>query len=314
MHTSFEQVRQESIRALADWVDSCTRGKKVSRNTVAVGMVVLDHLRRTCPVDKSDVISQGGEIRGTRSGLGNVLQTYGIPPSYLKEATTRQSHQDGQRLFEGFDWGRKLIVLTDEERDTLLLELITTLSSQADAWLKRQNLKFDFDRRQSPIGWLNLIVESAKQRSGGVVEQHLVGAKLERRFAGHAIANHPAHAGDVQTARDGDFTIASLVYHVTAMPSRHVMQKCAGNIRSGLLPILLVPSEQLNRAKVLAQDEGVEKELTIIAIEDFVALNIIELSANENKDFYTVLKEIVEIYNRRLLEVETDISLQILLR
>jgi hypothetical protein len=279
-----------------------------------VGIVVLDHLRQHCPAFRSDVISQGGEIKGARSGLVNVLAKYNIPGTYLKEVTTRQGHQDGQRLFEQLDWGKKLTKLADAERESLLLELIGTLTGQADAWLKRQNLKLDIDRRQAPMTWVNLIVESAKQRSGGVVEQHLIGAKLERRFKGIAVPNHPAHAGDRQTDREGDFTISQLVYHVTATPSRNVIQKCAGNIRTGLHPILLVPNEQENKARVLAQDEGIDKELTIISIEDFVALNIIELATEESKDFFSVLKEIVQIYNKRLTEVETDLSLQIQVR
>jgi len=75
--------------------------------------------------------------------------------------------------------------------------------------------------------------------------------------------------------------------------------------------VLLVPREQESKARVLAQDEGIVKELTIISIEDFVALNIIELATDESKDFFAVLKEIIEIYNKRLSEVETDLSLQI---
>jgi len=51
--------------------------------------------------------------------------------------------------------------------------------------------------------------------------------------------------------------------------------------------------------------------LTIISIEDFVALNIIELATEENKDFFGILQDIVHIYNRRLAAVETDLSLQI---
>ena len=86
------------------------------------------------------------------------------------------------------------------------------------------------------------------------------------------------------------------------------------NIRVGLYPILLIPREQENKARILAQDEGIDKELTIISIEDFVALNIIELATEESKDFFSVLKEIVEIYNRRLAEVETDLSLRIEVR
>jgi hypothetical protein len=81
-----------------------------------------------------------------------------------------------------------------------------------------------------------------------------------------------------------------------------------------LHPVLLTPSEQENKARVLAQDEGIEKELSIASIEAFVALNIIEMATDENKDFFRVLQEIIEIYNKRLAEVETDLSLQIQVR
>jgi len=90
-----------------------------------------------------------------------------------------------------------------------------------------------------------------------------------------------------------------------------VLQKCADNLRLGLQPILLVPCDQKPRARVLAEEVGVAKNVVITSIEDFVALNIIELATEENKDFFTILQEIVEIYNRRLAEVETDLSLRI---
>jgi hypothetical protein len=123
--------------------------------------------------------------------------------------------------------------------------------------------------------------------------------------------NHPAHAGDLQTAREGDFTISQMVYHVTTTPSREVIRKCATNARSGKHPILLVPFEQEVKARSIAQYEGIDNELTISSIESFVAMNIIELATEENKDFLAVLQEIIAIYNRRLSEVETDLSLKI---
>lgn len=192
--------------------------------------------------------------------------------------------------------------------------MIQRLQDLASEWLKRQNLKLNIDRRQAPTTWVNIIVENAKGRSGGIVEQQLVGAKLERRFTEIPIPNHPAHAADRQTDRVGDFAISNLAYHVTAAPSRAVLQKCAENVTVGLHPVLLIPNEQKNRTQILAQDEGIDKELAIIAIEDFIALNIMELAAEEKKDFFTILKEIVDIYNRRLSEVETDLSLQIQVR
>jgi hypothetical protein len=313
-NTQIEKVKQQSREILATWLDSCTRRGKVSRNTVAIGVVVLDHLMRDCPVSRDEVISQGGEVSGARSGLGAILESYNIPSSYLKEVTTRQGHQDGQRLFERLEWGETLIEMPEDERGKLLLQLVEGLRNLANEWLKRQNLKLDIDRRQAPTTWVNIIVENAKGCSGGVVEQQLVGAKLARRFRGMDIPNHPVHAGDRQTERAGDFAFSQLVYHVTSAPSRDVLQKCAKNVRAGLHPILLIPREQENKARILAQDEGIDRELTIISIEDFVALNIIELATEESKDFFSVLKEIVEIYNKRLSEVETDLSLRIEVR
>lgn len=309
-----DAVRKESRIILDTWIASCTRGGKVARNTVAIGIVVFDHLRKACPLSRDDVISQGGKVKGARSGLANILEAYGIPGSYLKEVTTRQGHQDGQRLFERFEWGKKLLKLNEVQREQMFLDLIDVLLNQATDWLKRQNLKLDIDRRQAPSTWVHMIVENAKQRSGGVVEQHLIGAKLQRRFKGIDIPNHSAHAGDRQTSRLGDFEILKLVYHVTATPSRNVIQKCAENIKVGLHPVLLIPTEQESKARILAQDEGIDKELSIISIEAFIAMNIIELATDENKDFFGVLKEIVEIYNKRLTEVETDLSLQIKIR
>lgn len=309
-----EEIKQQSNQILNEWLESCTRYGKIARNTVAIGIVVIDHLRRSCPVSRDKVISQGGEVSGARSGLGTILESYGIPRSYLKEVTTRQGHQDGQRLFEQFEWGKQLAQITTEEREQLLLELIAGLRNLANEWLKRQNLKLEIDRRQSPTTWINIVIENAKGRSGGVVEQHLIGAKLARRFGEVDVPNHPAHAGDEQTERAGDFAISQLVYHVTSAPSRNVLQKCAKNIRAGLLPILLIPCEQVNRARILAQDVGIDKDMSIISIEDFVAMNIIEMATEEGKEFFAVLKEIIEIYNQRLAAVETDLSLQVEVR
>lgn len=301
----------EIHRIFDAWLESCVRNKKISRNTAAMGIVVIHHLRKACPVSRGDVISKGGEVSGARSGLGAILESYGIPRNYLKEITTRQGHQDGQRLFEGFDWGRKFEAFSEERRREIFEQLLDKLRALANEWLKRQNLKLEIDRRQSPAAWINMILENAKGRSGGVVEQHLIGAALERRFPGIPVSNHPAHAADKQTERLGDFALESIVYHVTAAPSRNVLQKCSGNLKAGLHPILLIPREQENKTRVLAQDEGVGDAMLIFAIEDFIAVTIIELALEAKKDFFTILKEIIDIYNTRLQTVETDLSLAI---
>ena len=146
------------------------------------------------------------------------------------------------------------------------------------------------------------------------MEQHLVGAKLQRRYKDIIILNYPAHAADFQTDRPGDFALPNTVYHVTATPSSGVIEKCATNIKVGQHPILIVPRSVEYKAIALAEDVGIKAQVSIMSIEDFMALNIIEIATGEETDFFQILQEIVEIYNKRLAKVETDLSLQIEIR
>lgn len=303
--------QERNRQILADWLKSCTRGGKLSRNTIAIGIVVLDWLRSAQVVSPDIVLSQGQEIRNARSGLKVVLEKYGIPETLLKEVTTRQAPADGRRLFEAYEWGRAFHDFDSIDRDSQIIELIDVLVVLARAWLERKNLSLSLDRGQAPTAWIELILENARGRSGGVIEQHLVGAKLARRFPNIEIPNFPAHAADQQTARSGDFVIRNLVFHVTAAPSSNVIKKCAENVKKGLKPILLVPRDKEANARAFAEDKSIDKLIAIVSIEDFLAMNVFELATEEDKDSFSVLADIIAIYNQRLKEVETDLSLQI---
>src|SRR6266700_815825 len=100
MKSNAAEMRPQDPDVLGAWIEACTRGGKVARNTIAIGIVVLHHLRESCPVERKNVISKGGEIRGARSGLAGILEKYRVPVSFLHEVTTRQAHQDGQRLLD----------------------------------------------------------------------------------------------------------------------------------------------------------------------------------------------------------------------
>lgn len=301
----------KKARGILDkWLESCRRGGKLSRNTIAVGIVILDALRSTCPVERDNIVSKGGEIKGARSALRGILDKYGIP-GFLKEATTRQVHQDGQRLLEALKYGRVFDRVVPNDRDSVLLDLIGVLLAEAGAWLARQHLKVLCSRECAPGAWIGDILGQAKGRSGGRVEQHLVGAKLSKA---HPDAEVPVHAGttaDVQTGRAGDFQIRTTVYHVTAAPGEDVVRKCIANLHAGLHPVLLVPTADKPRAEFLVDHLEMTGRITVIAIEDFVAVNIIELSHGERLEFVDVLRGIVDEYNRRIDEVETDKSLKI---
>ncbi len=303
-------TKTEIEKLIDDWLISCSSRGKPSRNTIAAGIVVLHHLRERCPTSEARIFTDKGELIGARSALGKTLLQYSVPPKFLKEATTRQVATAARKLLEQLKWGKK-IAGTAAEKDALLLAGLTKLADHAHAWLGRQHLKISCDRQESPMTWIGAIIEQAKGRSGGKVEQHLVGAKLERRFSPLPIANNPGHAGDVQTGRSGDFELGTTVYHVTAAPSQGLMEKCGANLASGRHPVILTPRANIGKAIHFAEEAALEKRVTIVSIEDFIALNIVEIAQGNELEFISTLQQIVEVYNRRLSEAETDPSLRI---
>jgi uncharacterized protein DUF4928 len=295
---------------VAEWLESRRRSGKISRNTVAVGIVLLDKLRDNSPLPKEAVFSRGGEIKGARSGLPATLEKYGLPRKYLKEATTRQASHDGALLIEQLQYGESL-PKDAQERDRVLLAAIDVLLDQARKWLTQQPIKVNCDRQQSPTMWVSSILDKAQGRSGGKVEQHLIGAKLKERHPKVNVPNYPGHAADLQTKRTGDFPIDKVSYHVTATDGKEAIPRCKDNIESGIHPVLLVPRKSLANAHVRAEVEGIAGRVSILGIEDFITQNVIELSTERQEDFFTTLQAIITEYNRRLEEVETDMSLKI---
>jgi hypothetical protein len=298
-------------KVVVEWLKSRERANRIARNTIAVGIVVLDHLRGQSPISPDDLFSRGGELKGSRSGLRDTLERYGIPRTFLKEATTRQAHQDARVLVEKLEYGKMLALLDRDSREHQLQKGLTLLAGTAQAWLSRQPIKVNCDRGQSPASWISSILDKAKGRSGGVVEQHLVGAKLQQRHPEISIPNNPGHAGDVQTGRSGDFCLKNISYHVTATDGKEATERCKQNIESGVHPVLLVPRRYLESARVRADVAGIQPRVSILAIEDFITQNIIEMSTSQQQDFFSTLKDIIDVYNRRLEQVETDMSLKI---
>lgn len=123
------------------------------------------------------------------------------------------------------------------------------------------------------------------------------------------VPTRPGHPADAQTGLD--FSFHGVTYHVTATMSQQLIGRCKENVLSGVHPVLLLPKRFVEKAWVYAEVAGIQDRISVLGIEDFITQNIIEMSTQGRQDFFATLKAIIEEYNRRLEEVETDMSLRI---
>lgn len=284
-----------------------------ARSTLAGAVVVLDAIRYKAPIVKDDIFTDGGQLVGGRgTALRDTLAHYGENRVLLADGVTTRSTRKFEDLAEALDWGNAFAEWSDAQREEAIKQLVGLVLAQINAYFLRKQIALKIDRRESPFSWIEHLFREAKERSQGRVEQHLVGAKLQRRMSDQAISAHAANAADVQTQRTGDFVIGDIVFHVTAAPALPVIEKCLDNLRQNLHPILVIPRDTIERAKGLASAKpDVERRISFVAIEDFLATNIIEIAGAEGKPFVEIFESILALYNERIIQSETDKSLRI---
>jgi len=146
-----------------------------------------------------------------------------------------------------------------------------------------------------------------------VVAHHLVGATLEILLIGSNVdvANQSYTAADELLPRLGNFTVNDTVFHVTMSPTQPVILKCAGNIASRQSPYLLVPEQFVEMSRGLTLIQGIENQIVVVSIEQFVGQNIDEMTGFSRGQLGTMFRLLLETYNTRVQAVETDPSLLI---
>jgi hypothetical protein len=138
----------------------------------------------------------------------------------------------------------------------------------------------------------------------------LVGAKLELRFPDISISNEAGSTADVQTKRGGDFTVGNTVFHVTMDAKPQLFDKCLENISEGLKVYLIVPDSILTGTRQLA-NQFCSGQIAVESLESFLSQNIEEISVFKSDHVKRSLVHLVNIYNRRVMNAEVDMSLMI---
>lgn len=299
-------------QTVANWLDKDRNGRGASINTLSGIVVVLDRLCETVPLVEENVITSGGQLRGGRgSHLKTTLQKYGLRDDLLSDGVTTRSTQRFRDFISAIHGGEALIEFTRAEREDAVRQLMEIVRDRMVKLTTRDPLVFDWSKRASLTAQVTSILQSARERSRGRIEQHLVGAKLEQRFGRDRVNRERAYSADIQTSRSGDFAIGTTIYHVTASPMPTLAQKIKANLVSNYTPVLIVPSSKIELAFKLLGENQLENQVEVFALETFLTQNILEMADSEGIDHATMLYRVLAIYNERIQETENDQSLRI---
>ena len=285
-----------------------------SRGNIAGGLVLLENLRDNFDLDiETHKASGSDQLRNaSRHNVQKILARFGEERVLLQEGgrTNRGLMKNLQPLLQDLSRaGMGSMPLKD--RDLEIQNMQSFLADRARDIFNAEKISFNYRPGMTSHETVGLILDSARGRhKTGEVAEYLVGAKLALRFPNYGIRNSAASVADRQTEQQGDFQINDCIFHVSVAPNRGHFDKCKLNLADGFRVFLLVPDDSLAGSRYNAlQDTG--GQISVESIESFVSQNIEELSEFAGEKVIYNIRRLLDKYNERVAEVETDLSLQI---
>ena len=308
------QPYEEALGTLRQWFDSHRPFPDEEPNTyvMCAGLAVLERMRRAYPLHRADYVTPGNQVRTSGSLIQSILERNGEERRFTREGgrTTRATVPAAEGLAAGLNETAALASLSDEDRGQVIDELQVWLVERVRGYLDQQAIEVEVNLGKPAPQIVSDILEAARAKSGAVA-QHLVGAKLALRYPDLDIENFSYTTADQQLGRPGDFVVGDTAFHVTVSPMPPVLDKCEANLRNGYRSMLLVLDSRLQAARQMAEAIDVQDRVGILAIESFVGQNIEELGEFGKGGLAEGFRKLLETYNERVGEVETDRSLLI---
>lgn len=312
-------TEDQSRKVVAAWFGSLEPDRRYAplppRGAVAAAIVILEILKTRFDLDPSAHVTKGkGQIAGMgRGALQKALAAHGEKRTFLKEGgrTNRGNHALVASLLDSVQ-GAQLDRVSEGERQSGLHAMQAFLAERVNDYFQQERIKVEFNPTSPARTFVASILAVAEKKGrADYVAQHLVGAKLAQRFPDATITNFAGSAADEQSGRVGDFQIGDAAFHVTISPTPEVCAKCAANLKAGMSAVLLVPDDRLAAARELARQQGILDRIMVESIESFVGQNMAELAEFRRDRLRDELAQLLAEYNRRVEEVETDMSLLI---
>ena len=308
------QAYVEALATLRWWFDNHRPSPGLEPNTyvMCAGLAVLERMRGTYPLGRSDYITPGNQVRTSGSLIQSILNRHGEERRFTSEGgrTTRATVPAAEGIAAALNETAALVGLSESDRGQVIDALQAWLVERVKDYLDQKAIEVEVNLSK-PSPQIVADILAAAGSKGGAVAQHLVGAKLAVRYPDLEIENFSYTTADKQLGRPGDFVVGDTAFHVTVAPMPPVLNKCEENLRDGYRPMLLVLDTRLQAARQMAEAIEVQERVGILAIESFVGQNLEELGGFGKGGMAEGFKALLEQYNRRVEAVEADRSLLI---
>ena len=288
------------------------------KGPLCVALVVTRHAtEKGLPLDPESLVTDGkGQVLGLgKSSVQSILKQHGITRILAAEGgrTSRGSIRNMRKYVE---------FLNNQQAQKPKLDLSRIEQfwiARVEAFFAGKPFSIRLDASVSLRTVVREVLAEAKKRQdkttsvqyAGAVMQHLVGAKLECALGKDALAHNSFSTSDQQTGRAGDFQIGDVAIHVTTAPGEAVIERCRGNLDSGLKPVLVTLQKSVQVAEGLAENASLSERIDIFEVTQFVALNVYELGEFSADGRKRAITDIIEKYNEIINQYETDPSLRI---
>ncbi len=309
---------QATINLVQQWWDSLAHIKQNNnlppKGTVAGALVVLERLKDKYILDIDHHRARGkSQIRGVgKSNVQKILARSNETRAFLKEGgrTNRGLAGDMAQLLDALKLA-ELESLSADERNEVLTAIQDFLAKKVGEYFNRERVKITYNGANTAWQSVHEILETAREvGKEGPVAQYIVGAKLAIRFPDIPVRNDISSAQDELTGSPGDFLISDTVFHITVAPNVGHYEKCKHNIEMGYNAYLLVPDRiQVGTRQYV--ENFLPGRVTVQSIESFVAQNLEEISVFSKGKLVSGFRRLLETYNERVDQVESDKSMLI---
>jgi hypothetical protein len=297
---------------------------RAERGNIAAILVVLDRLKTEDALRKkiseihaqvpnevwrgwaalSLVVTPGeGQIALTGERVRNILSHFRIAANFVG--------RDGGRSSRGnFKYIRQLLGALPSDIGSLAQAVKEIEAAQADLInahvmpaLKDNKIKVRLAPDARPEAVIGELLKRASLRNAtGGVAQHLVGAKLARRFYPAEIENFSVFSSDHQLNRPGDFLHGQEAFHVTvvAKPTAKLKERLQQNREARISPTILVLQKHCSAYESVAR----EFESRLRSIEQYVGDNLMEMGQHDREGMLREIRALIDTYNERVRAVE----------